>query len=160
MAERGHKRTCDGCTACCHTHPVKELDKSAHQTCSHCHLWGCGIYSTRPLGCRDFVCQWLVGFGGDDCRPDRIGAVLDLQESPMLERLVMTIWEYSPGSLQSAAVKNLTRDILAAALIVIWINSQGVSCLFLPPGQMLSRKIRRELTRQGIKLLKTFAIEG
>ena len=148
-------RICGGCTACCQTHPVKELGKPAQHPCLHCNSWGCGIYSTRPRGCREFVCEWIKGVGKDDCRPDRTGVVLDFQESPMLRRVVMTMWEYQPDSLKSDRIKDQTKDILAAAIIVIWIDYHGNKSLFTPPHETLSRKVRRELFRQGIKIVKT-----
>lgn len=39
---------------------------------------GCAVHAVRPNVCRAYRCAWLAGALGDDDRPDRLGAVLDL----------------------------------------------------------------------------------
>ena len=52
---------------------VTDFDKPAGERCPHQrHHKGCNIYSTRPFGCRIWLCRWLAE---DDTaelsRPDR-----------------------------------------------------------------------------------------
>lgn len=70
-------RPCSSCSACCTNMAVSELNKPAGVRCVHLTAGGkCGIYETRPKGCRDFDCFWRQGAGDPSTRPDRSGAVL------------------------------------------------------------------------------------
>ncbi len=51
---------CDGCTTCCKTLKIRELDKPGNTWCQHCKIGvGCGIYDSRPESCRVYECVWL-----------------------------------------------------------------------------------------------------
>ncbi len=65
-------RKCGACQLCCVLPAIKELNKPANVPCQHLTEKGCGIYATRPDGCRKFECHWLGGVG--DERPDVVGA--------------------------------------------------------------------------------------
>lgn len=70
-------RDCDGCTACCKSVALPELNKKTNESCKHIS-GGCGIYETRPESCRSFQCAWLsemTGFKDKSMRPDRCGTV-------------------------------------------------------------------------------------
>ncbi len=74
--------SCDGCTACCKTTKVHELDKPAHVWCRHCTIGaGCEIYDTRPESCRVYECVWLKTQALDKpiplaLRPDRSKVII------------------------------------------------------------------------------------
>ena len=78
--------TCGTCTLCCKLLGVAELAKPEDAWCRHCDRGrGCRAYETRPKGCRDFACAWLVareeGVQVDDAlRPDRCGVVFHQPE--------------------------------------------------------------------------------
>lgn len=115
-----YTRQCGGCTACCTTHEVREIHKPVCQPCQFCEEGvGCKVYGHHPKGCREFVCEWIKGFGPEDSRPDRSGVVLDLQESPALGTATLTIWEYQLGSLQSKPISNLISEAVSKGLAVI-----------------------------------------
>ncbi len=93
------ERVCGSCTACCKTHPVFELFKLWNAWCTECQVGrGCRIYSNRPKGCQDFQCQWLMGWGKDDERPDRTKLVPDFIELGELG-LTLMLHEVTEGSL-------------------------------------------------------------
>ncbi len=72
-------RTCGPCSLCCTVLRVDELKKLGGVDCVHQRAeGGCGIHPTRPDICRAYSCLWLGGGLGDDDRPDRLGAVLDV----------------------------------------------------------------------------------
>ncbi|MEM7410779.1 MAG: hypothetical protein AAF430_11135 [Myxococcota bacterium] len=72
-------RSCGSCSLCCEVLRVDALEKLGGVRCLHQRPeGGCGIYATRPSICRDYRCLWLGGGLGDDDRPDRLGAVLDV----------------------------------------------------------------------------------
>jgi Fe-S-cluster containining protein len=73
-------RICGDCDLCCTVLRVDELAKRARQPCDKLRTDGpgCSIHQTRPDICRGYTCAWLQGSFGDDDRPDRLGAVLDL----------------------------------------------------------------------------------
>lgn len=54
-------RDCGTCTLCCKVLGVTDLNKPRDQWCPHCEVGrGCRIYETRPEGCRQFFCGFLV----------------------------------------------------------------------------------------------------
>lgn len=60
-----------------------ELRKKARASCPHLTASGCGIYTTRPAVCREFLCGWrLFEELGDDWRPDLSG-VLAMRKAPV-----------------------------------------------------------------------------
>lgn len=72
-------RHCGPCHACCFTQAVKEINKPQAILCSHVDLAkGCGIYNTRPAGCRAWNCLWRLGFFTNKDRPDLCGLVFDV----------------------------------------------------------------------------------
>ena len=66
-------RTCGSCALCCKTVAVTELAKPAGIWCPNCRgSKGCAIYDSRPAGCRDFHCEWLLSEKlGPEWKPDR-----------------------------------------------------------------------------------------
>jgi hypothetical protein len=66
-------RACGSCTLCCKTIAVTELAKPPGAWCPHClPAKGCGIYDSRPAGCRDFYCEWMFSEKlGPEWKPDR-----------------------------------------------------------------------------------------
>jgi len=69
-------RPCQPCTECCTAMRIAELDKPQGEKCPHEGAQGCNIYTLRPTGCRKWNCQWRLGVGTMDQRPDLIGIVL------------------------------------------------------------------------------------
>lgn len=78
------ERTCGECTLCCKLMGVPEIRKPPARWCADCERGkGCGIYETRPNSCRNFQCFWLMDDGfPDEFRPDRIGALASLNDTP------------------------------------------------------------------------------
>ncbi len=76
------KRSCATCNYCCvyleieskpgystRIDTSEDLAKPANQACGYLGDSGCMIYEVRPLVCRQFRCDWLLGvkgFGPDD----------------------------------------------------------------------------------------------
>jgi len=62
---------------------VDELGKLGGTPCRHLlpQAGGCGIHSRRPGICRAYECLWLRGGFRQEDRPDRLGAVVDLDPS-------------------------------------------------------------------------------
>lgn len=77
------KRKCGTCTLCCTALAVPELDKPNGVSCQHLTSEGCGIYEDRPESCRRFECGWLAGMGDLSVRPDRVGAVLHVEDGDL-----------------------------------------------------------------------------
>lgn len=73
-------RLCGECVACCRAVAVTALQKRAGTTCTHCSN-GCTVYDTRPAECAEYVCLWLEGFGEDENRPDKLGAIIDVHRT-------------------------------------------------------------------------------
>lgn len=70
------QRKCGDCKACCTAISVEEIRKPFGAKCEHECEKGCAIYGKHPDSCQGYMCGWLMGFGDDTDRPDKIGAVL------------------------------------------------------------------------------------
>jgi hypothetical protein len=66
-------RDCGVCNLCCKLLAVEGLDKAPGQWCAHVVKGvGCGVYETRPSGCRVFNCHFLSDETlGEAWRPSR-----------------------------------------------------------------------------------------
>jgi hypothetical protein len=95
-------RSCGECTLCCTLLRVDELRKLGGTACRQLRAPpaapGCGIHATRPGICRAYACLWLSGGLGEEDRPDRLGAVLDLATEGAVTRL--RVHEASPGAYE------------------------------------------------------------
>jgi hypothetical protein len=60
---------------------VPELKKRPWQPCPHVVAGqGCGIYAERPVGCRQFICGWLLDPDmGPDLKPENCHVVISQQ---------------------------------------------------------------------------------
>jgi Fe-S-cluster containining protein len=69
---------------------VDELAKLGGCPCLHqLPEGGCAVHAQRPEICRAYRCAWLEGAFEETDRPDRLGAVLDLQSRGDSVRLVV-----------------------------------------------------------------------
>lgn len=94
-------RECGACSLCCSVLRVDELGKPAGRDCRHQRAQGgCAIHATRPAICRAYHCLWLQGGLEADDRPDRLGAVLDLQTVGVESRL--SVQEARPGAFDAS----------------------------------------------------------
>ncbi len=75
------KRECAGCTACCTTNAIVELNKPTYKKCKYECNKGCNIYESRPQSCRDFECLWLKGYGDEKGKPNKIGLFIEYRDS-------------------------------------------------------------------------------
>lgn len=93
-------RACGECSLCCVVLRVDELRKLGGVPCRHLggDRSGCSIYASRPAICRRYRCLWLRGWFDEADRPDRLGAVLDLDSSGGSVRLA--IRQASPGAFE------------------------------------------------------------
>lgn len=131
-----NKRTCGECTACCMTHGVFELKKPPGEYCSHCEIGrGCKIYANRPLACQKFNCEWLLGLGLSESRPDKTQIVPELRELEDFG-VVLFLWEAGGGMLKLEFSKLQTRVSLMSGTPVMHIPVFGKPKLYLPKGMM------------------------
>lgn len=152
-------RECGECTACCFTHPVADLEKPAGQLCQHCEVGRrCGIYTQRPPNCRDYQCQWLMGVGSEECRPDRTGVVLDFvrrQTESSLNQVfdkLATMWEAREKALETAEFLEATMVALKDGIHVIHVYLSGRIVLFLPRGEKLPADDSKILKQDGYEI--------
>ena len=120
---------CGKCTACCTVLGVQELKKPEYQPCTHLCETGCSIYGGRPKECQTYECFWLatnIKLQNDDlpveCRPDKIGVILEVEDNTALGGIVVTVREVWPGASDSRKVKILALKIahpLKAAILII-----------------------------------------
>lgn len=150
------KRICGGCTACCTTHGVSELDKLPGYSCTHCAVnVGCKIYNNRPTSCKDFRCEWLKGFGKIKHRPDKTGIVLDFVRIEPLGDFLQ-IWEAVKGSLEYTFTKSITRTILKENIFVAYLYLSGKRALLVPHGRKLSAPIIQQLREEDVEIQTSF----
>jgi uncharacterized protein len=89
------RRSCGECTLCCKLPEIvwptdppvgrPPLNKPMNTLCQYCvEGKGCTIWPERPISCAGFQCLWLMGFMGDDMRPDKVGGFFDVQGQYLL----------------------------------------------------------------------------
>jgi hypothetical protein len=103
MPGETNDRFCGGCTACCKTHAVFEINKPRAEWCPDCSVGqGCRIYFMRPISCQQFRCAWLTGVGvtKPEHRPDKTNIVPDYKVIPGLG-MALWLWEAEAGALAS-----------------------------------------------------------
>ena len=71
-------RACGSCMMCCKVLAIPAMPKGAGVWCTHAVPGkGCGIYETRPQGCADFYCHWMINPNlGPEWKPERAKFVL------------------------------------------------------------------------------------
>jgi hypothetical protein len=126
---------------CCKTIAVDELAKPSGQWCSHCERsGGCGIYDTRPAGCREFYCEWMLSAQlGPEWKPDKAKFVLGVTENGHLSVGVdpgfPTAWRRAPyyDTLRQWARELAHSPWAKWPAVDVWI---GMRCiLILPDGE-------------------------
>lgn len=77
-------RSCGECQACCEAIGVyfakDDFEKPPFQRCEHQCEAGCAIYENRPRPCRVFNCTWILGWGREQDRPDKLGLVIEQRD--------------------------------------------------------------------------------
>lgn len=83
-------RSCGACTLCCtyleieseqgystRLDNAEDLAKQAGEPCRYLTAQGCGIYEVRPLVCRQFYCDWVLGQNNfkEQDTPHNIGVI-------------------------------------------------------------------------------------
>jgi hypothetical protein len=114
MAEgAGSDRECGACTVCCTVLAETELQKPMRCACRHVGLAGCGIYETRPKGCREFHCLWLRGALGADesLRPDHLGVLLDCYRPAGSDTPRLVALEAWTGAFEQPVARELIESI-------------------------------------------------
>lgn len=96
-------RSCGSCSSCCTVLRVDELQKLGGVPCVHQDQSGpgCSVHAHRPAVCRGYHCLWLKGGLSEECRPDRLGAVLDVVHDGAQARL--EIRECRPGAFEDSS---------------------------------------------------------
>lgn len=137
------KRTCGGCTACCWTHYIPELEKPMHTGCAHQTVQGCSIYGKHPFSCRQYSCGWRNGLGRDRHRPDRSGIVVDVSDHRGHMRI--TLVEVKPGALQSRTGRALLKLYQRERFRFYTMSHDGICTKYVPRGQAEFQDLLGEL---------------
>lgn len=149
-------RICGNCTACCRPLPILESGKPIGVWCKHCDKGvGCRIYESRPDSCRGFFCQWLMGVGADESRPDKTRVILDfVRTEDGLPGGVLQIWEVSEGRLGSQYVRDVTNTSVLSGIWVSHIPLRGRKRMFVPPDQKVTPEIRAALLAENFDIVR------
>jgi hypothetical protein len=134
-------RECGRCTMCCKTVAVEELAKPAGEWCTHCsRSAGCAIYETRPAGCREFFCEWMLSPElGPEWKPDRARFALGVSDKGHLtvgaDPGFPFAWRQPPyhEALRRWARELAARPGSAWPAIDVWVGSRCI--LILPDGE-------------------------
>ncbi|HEY8616564.1 YkgJ family cysteine cluster protein [Phenylobacterium sp.] len=116
-------KSCGPCTLCCKVMGVSELAKPGGALCAHARTGrGCGIYESRPQGCRAFECVWLMDPDMPHrFRPDQTKVVLDMDHEG--RRLVARCDPANPLAWRRnpiyAALKGYAQDHWATGKVVM-----------------------------------------
>lgn len=120
---REHNKPCMGCTGCCYSHVIPEINKPAETMCPHAVPGvGCQIYETRPQSCRDFACMWSStrGFIDPSDRPDKVGVVIDVtRDGSQFGRQIMVARPSEPEAFRKLTATLTIARLAERGLIVI-----------------------------------------
>lgn len=115
------QRSCGECSVCCDYVSIDELQKPARTPCRHLSPagYGCAIYesSSRPKVCHDFQCAWRRGVGREEDRPDRIGAMVSINQ--IEDGLFALALEIQHGAILGSAGKMISQVARTTLLPVI-----------------------------------------
>lgn len=147
-------RACGGCSACCKTHMVLSIEKPPSAWCPDCAIGiGCKIYESRPQECSAFKCQWLLGFGTGEERPDQVRIVVDYSRNPVLGNvLVVQFWEVTEGALGRDFAQRAIKLLMGERFPIMTIDCRTRHSLFLPRGFDLSQSAFDVFTRDGVPM--------
>ena len=151
-----YPRECGGCTACCTTHGINELQKKPGKPCQFCNEGlGCKVYDHRPRGCREFACEWLKGAFAHEQRPDYCGLVFDLQVARGLPNggKVLVVFEYLSGSLERFRSEGFIEETLAAGIFIIFRYLSGRGQFYAPMGRQISQEAFDHLAAKNAEVI-------
>ena len=125
------EKICGPCQACCVVLKIEAsaLRKKSGTPCAHLAQKGCGIYETRPLVCRDFLCGWrLLPELDMSWRPDLSGVMLlrlSGNEVPAAYRATTPGWVFVILDGENALTPRLARHVagLAARKSAVYLSA-------------------------------------
>ena len=148
-------RTCEGCSACCFSPSIAELDKGEAEWCRHCSTHkSCDIYRKRPAVCRLYTCLWLRhGFGR---KPSEMGIVLDGLVLNTGERMLPVVYfsELWPGALDTEEVEGLVRYFNQTQRMAVCKNRLSPSGVYEKGSLVISEDLMSE--EEAIQLREFF----
>jgi uncharacterized protein len=127
-------RQCGGCTACCTTMGVGEIQKPAFQKCKHACAQGCAIYEDRPESCATWACLWRRGLVmPEELRPDKLGIVFDLSidDNNVFGQTCIHAMEFRPGAMNEPAAMEVLETIGRRLPVVV--RTEGSYVIIAPP---------------------------
>lgn len=145
------ERRCGECSLCCTLLRVDDFRKLGGTACEHQRSGGgCSIHAQRPPICRAYHCLWRQGGLRDGDRPDRLGALLDLENQGGSVSLSVRMADASALG-RSARLREVVEEFRASMpvrllVVVGGCTDEGEQRLLLPGGD--------ELRREGDRLLR------
>lgn len=156
MMDEATDRSCGGCTACCKTHAVFEINKSQGEWCPDCAVGqGCRIYFMRPVSCKAFKCAWFMGVGVTELRhrPDKTNIVPDYKVISGVG-MALWLWEVEAGELDSRFVIEWTRRNLQVGNHVLHIPLHRSVKLYLPEASDFSGQLVIGVDRRKVEIVR------
>ena len=141
------QRECGSCTACCKTHPNEAFAKPAGVWCVNCVIGkGCGVYSSRPQECKDYICAWRAGYFNENERPDKVHVIVDYGGLMPRGQFVARIYEVSEGALRGRFAQEVTKFCLQDDMGVLLVALNQRLELLMPPDTFLTPEERNHIT--------------
>ena len=107
------------------------------------------MYADRPQSCQDFECWWLIGFGPDDWRPDKIKCVFDMEQTDELGKVVR-VFESMPSAAERPLVKKILERLCDKGHIVIIIRPEPLSpTMLVHPASPYAPALEKMLRKLG-----------
>lgn len=152
-------RQCGECQACCEVVAIKgdnmTPEKKNYERCVHQCDKGCAVYSSRPVECRTYMCEWRTGtLTDEDDRPDKLGVIIDTRNltdttgqdrKPLAANgkpvtIALVLWEVRPGALKTERVQSIIKWIKKNMSVAVMVNPYGLGD-DSAPGDVITRKI-------------------
>lgn len=85
---------------CCTILANAEVGKPEYTPCRNACMSGCKVYDIRPQSCRSYHCEWALGWGDEEDRPDKLGVMFEYY--PVADSDGSTLirsFELTPGAM-------------------------------------------------------------
>jgi hypothetical protein len=144
------KRSCDGCDLCCTANGVEDDDLQKLPGVRCPHLTGspgksCGVYGTRPISCREFLCTWRGSSKllPENMKPSRVCFVVALTSHFSTFPLLFTVHPdpAHPDSWKAPRHRLEFKKLAAKFNAMVVVGQAHLAChMFAPDGTEFTRE--------------------
>ncbi len=134
---------CNGCTECCFTLPVPDVNKRPGEQCAYCDVGeGCSIWENRPPDCRVLRCAYYQAPKASiDLRPDKCHVIFERIGEIMLG----TMHPDHNNAYKSPIMKDQKENFLKQGFSVVFNSYTMNNPIIFPANGRTKEEVYRDL---------------